>query len=48
MLKNLGYQFREIATQSENLSRNQQEIGEAGIQLMINRHALGKFLRGVL
>ena len=48
VLKNLGYQFRELATQSENLSRNQQGIGEAGIQLMINRYALGKFLRGVL
>ena len=39
-----GDQFRELSFRFGGLSRNQIEIGEAGIQLMIHSYALGKFL----
>ena len=38
-------QFRKLSTPFGDLSRNQQEIGEPGIQLMIKRYVFGKFQR---
>ena len=45
VLKQLeGDQFRELSTQFGDLSKDQLEIGEAGIQLMIRRYSLDKLL----
>ena len=39
-----GNQFRELSTCFGNLSKDQLEIGEAGIQLMTRRYSLDKLL----